>query len=583
MTLQRGPSRTPNDGVQPLLIAAAIIAVACQLARNAFGQPVLYQPLALGLQLPLLILWTAHAVQQRRRGDVILTGCVIAGAAAIGIFTRNADAAATAITLFIASSIALPLLGRAFRLAEHHLDDPLRLLRAFVPIWLAAALLATLILTLPIATQSSVPDYKHNFLLHVANNGFAAVSAACLTGWTSYGFGDDYTPLGQTVLWLVTQFSGCLFSAVGLSLARPFLRRPLSLRGLLLGAFILQGVVMAVAFMVWRDADAASPWQRFWWGAVYGADALWNTGLILRPDGLARYLLSGPIYALVTLLALAGSLGLPVIHDLLRGPASQTKTATHAPNAPDAPWLSLPAWEAGAAFWMLVAGALVLAVCETPGVMPDAMTFKRPFEFGQGQLSLRDDIGFNARASLSIHVSAMLRSAGIQSIALSEGGLTVPSYLLMLGWMMVGGSITGTAGGFRISTLVLLVLLLLPNRAWQSRPDCTGLRRRVMRSLAGFVVLWLGLTAGTVLMLGVLTDGSRYQIAFDGVAALNNVGLTTGLIVHLSWPARLFMIIAMIVGRLAPLIFWARLCMQFKAAAQGDAGPAAARGSPLSA
>ena len=51
------------------------------------------------------------------------------------------------------------------------------------------------------------------------------------------------------------------------------------------------------------------------------------------------------------------------------------------------------------------------------------------------------------------------------------------------------------------------------------------------------------------------------------MAALNNVGFTTGLIVHLSWPARLFLIITMIAGRLIPLFFWASVSDRVQAAA----------------
>ena len=523
---------------------------------------------AAGLQVPLIAHWIQRALGRRSAVDLLLSACVVVASVGIGIAYRSIDAAVTGPTVFIIACLAASWLTTAYRFAEANLNNPGRLLRDCLPAWIGVALVATILLSLPIATRSSVPDYRHNLLLHVANNGFAAASAACLTGWTSYGFGDDYTRFGQSVLWLMTQFSGCLFAAVGLAIMRPFLRRSMTLRNLLIWAFVLQAVVIAIAFPFWQTSDAPTPVSRAWWGAVHGADAMWNTGLILRPNGLAPYLLSGPIYALITLVALAGSLGLPVIHDLIRGAPTSGDSKTPAPKYAAAPWLSLPAWEAGAAFWFLVAGAIVLAICESPSFMPDALTFKRPFEFGMQQMSLRDDIGLPARASLAIHVSAMLRSAGIQSTALAEGGITIPSYVLMIAWMMVGGSIAGTAGGLRLSTLVLLVLYWISNRqAWNARIGGPPSRVPLSRSLVLFSLFWLVLTAATAGMLGILTDGSTYQIVFDGVAALNNVGFTTGLIVHLSWPARLFLIITMIAGRLIPLFFWASVSDRVQAAA----------------
>lgn len=514
---------------------------------------------AAAIQLPLLALWFERAAALRSLRDLGIASAVLIGGVVIGLNHRSVDAAITAPTIFILASVSAILLTRAYRFFESCANQPGYLLHRSIPVWLLVTLIVTVVLSLPIATRSSVPDYRHNLLLHVAHSAFAAASAACLTGWTSYGFGDDYTAFGQAALWLLTQFSGCLFAAVGLATMRPFLRRPPSLRGLLIAAFALQLVVLAIAFPQWSDRDAPTTAARAWWGAVHGADAMWNTGLILRPNGLAPYLLSGPIYALITLVALAGSLGLPVIHDLIRGTPPPTDSKSRATTQPE-PWRSLPAWEAGAAFWFLVTGAIILAVCESPGYMPDGLTFKRPFEFGQQQMSLRDDIGLPARASLAIHVSAMLRSAGIQSIALAEGGITIPSYILMLTWMIVGGSIASTAGGLRLSTLMLLALTLFSNReTWNARFGGPPTRVSLSRLLVLFTLFWIALTAATALILGLLTDASIYQIVFDSVAALNNVGFTTGLIVHASWPARLFLIVVMIAGRLIPLFFWASL------------------------
>jgi Trk-type K+ transport system membrane component len=46
---------------------------------------------------------------------------------------------------------------------------------------------------------------------------------------------------------------------------------------------------------------------------------------------------------------------------------------------------------------------------------------------------------------------------------------------------------------------------------------------------------------------------------FESVAAMNGVGLSTGLSLHLTWAGRLVMIGVMVVGCWAPVVFWARL------------------------
>lgn len=580
MTQAHDPSKGIEKGISPLIIVCTALAVGTQLCRNASGDLIIPAMVAAGLQFPLIAFWIQHSTGRRSPVDLLLSACVLVASAGIGIARQSLDAAVTAPTLFIVACVTASWLGMAYRFAEAIANNPGRFLRASLPAWFGVAFVAMILLSLPVATRSSVPDYRHNLLLHVANNAFAAASAACLTGWTSYGLGDDYTRFGQCVLWAVTQFSGCLFAVLGLAIMRPFLRRPMNVRALLIWSFALQVIVIAVSFPYWQSADAPSLGARAWWGAIHGADAMWNTGLILRPNGLASYLLSGPIYALVTLIALAGSLGIPVIHDLIRGGPDAADSKPSASQNAASPWLSLPAWEAGAAFWFLVAGAIILAVCESPGFMPDALTFKRPFEFGMQQTSLRDDIGLPARASLAIHVSAMLRSAGIQSIALAEGGITIPSYVLMLVWMMIGGSIAGAAGGLRLSTLILILLAWLSKGAPRNAQCDAPNRVPLLRPLILFVLFWVALTVGTVGLLALLTDGSTYQIIFDGVAALNNVGFTTGLIVHVSWPARLFLIVTMIAGRLIPLFFWARLSARVSALLPGDSGRVSTGDSP---
>jgi trk system potassium uptake protein TrkH len=71
-----------------------------------------------------------------------------------------------------------------------------------------------------------------------------------------------------------------------------------------------------------------------------------------------------------------------------------------------------------------------------------------------------------------------------------------------------------------------------------------------------FVPVWLLANAASVAALGASTDGSLYEVIFDGVAACNSVGLSTGLSLHLSWIGRMIIIMIMIAGRVVPIVFW---------------------------
>ena len=579
MLAKRTDAMPASNRTPPYLMVLAAIAAAGALARDAWGRPLVGTLVLIATQVPLMGAWLARvyrsispsATPSKSASDTplifdrILGGLMVVAAVGIGFARSSLDAGLTALTLFICGSLAVDAGRRRFARAAAAVDDAPAMIRLLLPTWLAAMVIATAVLSLPIATEPSVPDYRHNFWLHVSNNAYAAAAAGCLSGTTIYGYGEDYTFFGQFVLWLLTQLSGCTFAAIGLATMRPFLQRAISLRAVLLWALGLQVLAAAALYPQWSPTDAPTPGDRLWWGAVHGGDAIWNTGLILKANGLAHYLIAGPVYGLITMLAIAGSLGLPLVFDLVLGPGKTRREK--AGQVANTPWKALPAWEAGAAFWLLLAGAILLVIFETPGWLPDSWTATRPFEFSSRQIALRDDMSLGQRASLAIHLSAILRSAGIQSIPLSEGGASYPTHVLMVLWMLVGGSIAGPAGGLRVSTIMLFLICIFSGRhRWSGVPNGEALRGSTRRSLAGFMLLWLAVNAGTALLLTLLTDGTRREIVFDSVAAVNTVGLTTGLILHLSWPGRMLLVVAMLAGRLLPVVFWAKLAGQLGAA-----------------
>ena len=489
--------------------------------------------------------------------DFWLTFCMLIAAAWTAIALRSSAAFLAATTTFVAGSLLIEALSRLYRRMESHIDEPDQLLRMLVGPWLGLMLVATVLLSLPLATQSGVPDYRHNFWLHVLNNAHAAASAACLVGTTVYGFGQEYTLFGQAVLIAVTQLAGMGLATVGLAIFRPFLNNTLRLRTVLRLAVILQLVAVAAMWHSWHDEDVRSTWERLWWGVVHASSALWNSGLTLRPDGLAPYLMNGAVFTTVTTLSIAGSLSLPVILDLVLG-IRRSSPATPAP-----PWRRLPAWEAGGAFTLLFVGAALLFIFEMPWAphvtwrLPDSWIPSRPLHFGDEQVAMRDEMSPAMRWTTAVFVSATLRSAGLQSMSVMQGAISWPSYGLILLWMFIGGSAGGVAGGLRTTCLLLIgICVLSRSRAWASPAGGAEARRVLLRSVLVFTPLWLLVNAACVAALAAATEATRYEVLFEGVAACNSVGLSTGLSLHLSWIGRMILILVMLAGRALPVVFW---------------------------
>jgi tellurite resistance protein TerC len=560
----------------PHLLLFAGLATGAALSRDAGGICILPLWAEAMLQAPLVLLWTISQTKGRARSlpsengafESLLTAVVAVIAAVLALSYRSPGVFFTAMTAFIAGQLVLEWLTVLYRRIEARVLEPVGLLGIVAGPWLTLTFAGTFLLSLPLATHSWVPDYRHNFWLHVSNIAFAAVSSACLVGVGIYDLGNDYSLFGQIVIVAMTQLSGMAFAAVGLAIVQPFLLRLIRLRTVLMTTVLLQLAGILLMAGSWSSADAPGMARRLWWGLVHAGSAIWNSGWMLRPDGLSAYLSDSLIFTVVAVLSIVGSLGVPIILDLLGAPRAKPQSAQNVAARPV--WRRLPQWEAGASLLLLLLGASLLFLFETPRLVPQRFVPSRPVDFGEGRVSIRDDIGLRARWSTSVFVSATLRSAGLQSIPLSQGAISWPTYCLMLAGMFVGGSAGGVAGGMRLTTWVLLALAIIFGRTSWATPGGAGVRRLLIRAFLRWTLLWLGLNIVAVFILAAVTDGTWYERIFEPVAALNSVGLSTGLSLHLTWAGRLAMIGTMILGRFVPVAFWLGLSLDVTAALRSE-------------
>lgn len=525
----------------------------------------------LALQALATLMWCGYRlgwVRQRSGRTVYpaeswLSILTLAGATGLAIGLRDVRIFSTVLGVFFGGFLIVDAITYAYKLLANDEAPRQRFLRKIIVGWLAMILIAAVLLSLPLATRSGVPDYRHNFWDHVLNNLHAAVSAGSLIGITVYSTSEEYTFLGQFLLFFLMQTSGMLFTALGLSIARPFLHNAIRLRTILQLAIFLQIIGIVAMWTSWRNVDAPSPLIKFWWGLVHSGSALWNGGLTLRSDGLAQYVWHPTIFACITTFSIAGSLGLPLIVDLVLGRQVSSPSNKLSPTARDKLWKSLPQWEAGMAFVLLFMGAAALWYLETPWRpsilwrLPDSWIPARPVDLGSNYLILRDDMPLPRRWTLAVFVSATLRSSGMQSFSLALGTLSWPSIGLLLLWMFIGGSMGGVGGGLRTTTLLAPLLCLLTRRQrWAATPDGLQKRRQLLSKSLMFIPLWLALCLGAIFAVIATTGAQRYEQILETIAAVNGVGLSTGLSLHLTPLARGVMIAIMIVGRWTPILYW---------------------------
>lgn len=440
-------------------------------------------------------------------------------------------------TLFLAGSAVLGWLSRVLAGIEGDVSDARRVLAHVLPGWGVLIVAATLVLALPIATRSGVPDYRHNFWSHVLSCAVTSVSAGCLSGHTVYSLGEDFSRAGQAVVFGVTVLSGLAWLAVGTSLVQPLIGRALPVATVLKAAAAVLLAGAALLYPVWSSTDAPTADVRAGWSVVHAASALFNAGWTLKASGLAAELRNPLAFASVTILAVLGSLGLPVVMALLRPSPGAGGGGEGIDSPRGGAWAM---WETGVFGGALAVVALTLFFCETPRFLPAHLTPTRPVEFGGALPSLHDQMSHGERWSFCVFAAAT-RSAGLQSFTVSQGGISWPGYATIMAGAVLGGSIGGMTGGFRLTVLPLMAM-----------------RRRVLGRLALIPLASLGLTALAILSLRMCCDGTLYEIAFEAVTAANNVGMSTGLTTHLPWAGRLLLIGILILGRLLPIWLWAR-------------------------
>ncbi len=156
--------------------------------------------------------------------------------------------------------------------------------------------------------------------------------------------------------------------------------------------------------------------------------------------------------------------------------------------------------------------------------------------------------------------SITLRTAGFSTI--DFGSIALPTMIIALIWMFIGGSSSSTAGGIKTSTLAVLYL--------SARATLTGKKRItafnrtlppdiIYRAFSTFFFAIFSILLGVFLLS--ITEGELIQsrghgmidIIFEEVSAFSTVGLSTGITPILSDYGKTILIISMFVGRVGTL------------------------------
>jgi trk system potassium uptake protein len=274
-----------------------------------------------------------------------------------------------------------------------------------------------------------------------------------------------------------------------------------------------------------------------WYGVFHSVSAFNNAGFALHADGLMRYATDAWILLPIALAIVLGGIGFPVFHDIRSRMNDPRHWSLHTK-------LTLTGTAA-----LLLGGTVVLLIFEwsNPGTL--------------GPMDLGDKVLSATFASVSA------RTAGFNSLDIAA--MTHESWALHYFLMFVGGGSAGTAGGVKVGTFLILVLLVYAEI--RGRSDCEAFGRRISNSAQrqAITVLVLG---SSMVVLGTLvilrgTDLPTDQVIFEVISAFGTVGLSTGITAELPPSGQLMLTLLMYVGRVGTITLAASLAMGHSRAA----------------
>lgn len=402
-------------------------------------------------------------------------------------------------------------------------------------------LVGSLLLSLPFVQLASS---KATYMDHL----FTTVSMVCVTGLFTQSVASTYNGWGQLICMLLIQIGGLgILTFIGLFFIekrrklgyknRQTLRDSFSfsnnkslsrfVRSIFMTTFIIE--VLGALLLMIRFIP------RFGWGhGIFNAifvsiSAFCNAGFDnFGGDSMMSFQTDWLVNLTLSTLIITGGLGFMVWFDLATKAKNQSGRKTLRFHTKVVLWLTAA---------ILILGTLTSLLTE----------FNNPATIGS--------LPFGDKVLVSFFQTVSMRTAGFASLDYTRAHpVTLFVYILQ---MFLGGAPGGTAGGMKITTF--LVLLLLARKELLGLPH-TNLGKRtispelVQRSFGAAVIFQLTFLLG-LFGIGLVTPtGQRFiYLAFEVASALGTVGVSANVTSTLNGAGLSIIMALMFIGRIGPL------------------------------
>jgi potassium uptake TrkH family protein len=410
----------------------------------------------------------------------------------------------------------------------------------------AGILIGTLVLMLPIARSG--PGGAPPLVAL-----FTATSALCVTGLTVVDTATYWSPFGQVVILVLIQIGGfgvmTLASLLGLLISRRLrlgsrvlaARETKSgglgdVRAVLLGVAIISVTVETVTALVLTVRFATGYGETWptalWLGVFHSVSAFNNAGFALFSDNLIGFATDPWICLPIALAVIIGGIGFPVILEIVRQHRRPSRWSVHTR-------LTLVMTAV-----LLVGGTLFVTIAE----------WNNPETLGAFHPAGRTLVGF--------FQAVMPRTAGFNSV--NPADMNTGTLLGVDVLMFIGGGSAGTAGGIKVGTFAVLLLVIVAEL--RGDPDAELFDRRlspaVIRQAISVALLSVAAVVASTLAIAMTSPFTLDQVLYENISAFATVGLTTGITPDLGSGQQLILVVLMFAGRLGPVTFASALVLR---------------------
>lgn len=386
----------------------------------------------------------------------------------------------------------------------------------------------------------SIPLF-HRTSVGFLDNLFISTSAISTTGLVTVSVYDSYNFFGQLIVMGLFQVGGIgymtlttyylLFTTKNIThwhnkiIGAEFtLPKTIKIKDFIKSVIVFTAVMEvlgAICFFIAFKQEGMETIKAIWFSIFHSVSAFCTAGFGLFNDSFEGYSDNGFLNTIISVLAIAGSLGFIVITDFWYRFKRKSKR------------LSFTTKIVTYGFVLLLFIGTTLVYFAEPSVQNSNSRMAESFFQAMTAMTT---VGFNT---------------------IPTGGLSLPILLCVTFLMYIGASPSGTAGGMKITTLTAMISVLKSRLAGQKSISFLGRIipfERLYVATSTFI-LYTSVIFLFSFLLSFTENFDFEKILFEVASALGTVGLSTGITGELSSIGKVMVIVLMFVGRVGVLTF----------------------------